>query len=36
VSEKKIERKELGSAKKTSQVIGSYSEIVIKPLPGYD
>jgi hypothetical protein len=29
-------RKELGGAKKASCVIGSYSESVINPLPGYD
>jgi hypothetical protein len=32
----KMERKELDSAKMTSCVIRSYSETVIKPLPGYD
>jgi hypothetical protein len=29
-------RKELDCAKKTSRVIRNHSEIVIKPLPGYD
>jgi hypothetical protein len=27
---------ELGGEKKTSYVIGSYSETAINPLPGYD
>jgi hypothetical protein len=29
-------RKELGCEKETSYVIGSYSETMINPLPGYD